>query len=134
VRRYADQLFVVEQRASTFAPTPWQFDAALELPCGRLDARRTNRQGLRGALTRVEVRPRRGGERLRPAGRDGSRTVKRLLQEARVPPWLRAAYPLIYVDDRLAAVPGIAVDADFADASGNAWELTWDAPRLSVAN
>jgi tRNA(Ile)-lysidine synthase len=134
VRRYADRLFVVEQRASTFAPTPWQFDAALELPCGRLDARRTNRQGLRGALTRVEVRPRRGGERLRPAGRDGSRTVKRLLQEARVPPWLRAAYPLIYVDDRLAAVPGIAVDADFADASGNAWELTWDAPRLSVAN
>jgi tRNA(Ile)-lysidine synthase len=134
VRRYADHLFLVDPRAPTFAPTAWQFGAALELPCGRLDARRTNIVGLRGALTRVEVRARRGGERLRPAGRDGSRSVKRLLQQARVAPWLRAAYPLIYVDQRLAAVPGIAVDVDFADASGNAWELTWDARRVSVAS
>jgi len=134
VRRYADHLFLVDQRAPTFAPTAWQFGAALELPGGRLDARRTNTVGLRGALTRVEVRARRGGERLRPAGRDGSRSVKRLLQEARVPPWLRAAYPLIYVDERLAAVPGIAVDVDFADASDDAWELTWDARRVSVAS
>jgi tRNA(Ile)-lysidine synthase len=80
------------------------------------------------------VRPRRGGERLRPAGRAGSRSVKRLLQEAGVPPWRRAAYPLIYVDDRLAAVPGIAVDAEFADASGNAWELAWFARPSSIAD
>jgi tRNA(Ile)-lysidine synthase len=133
VRRYAEHLFLVEHRASTFAPTSWQLGAALALPCGRLDARRNNRAGLRGSLARVEVRPRRGGERLRPAGRDGSRTVKRLLQEARVPPWHRAAYPLIYVDDRLAAVPGIAVDADFADATDAAWELTWEARGSSVA-
>ncbi len=32
-----------------------------------------------------------------------------------LPPWLRDGYPLIYVDDALAAVPGIAVDAAFAE-------------------
>ena len=79
----------------------------------------------------VQVRPRSGGERLRPVRRDGSRTVKQLLHDARVPPWLRDGYPLVYVDDALAAVPGIAIDEAFAEDGDRVWKLSVqvDAPK-----
>ena len=53
---------------------------------------------------------RRGGERLRLAGR-GSRDVKRLLQEAGLPPWERERVPLVWHDDTLVAVLGVATAA-----------------------
>ena len=43
----------------------------------------------------VMVTARRGGERCHPAGRAHSQTLKKLLQEAGVPPWLRRQLPLI---------------------------------------
>ena len=124
VRRFAQHLHVVADTSIRYDDVQWILGSTLTLPIGQLDSRRVNEIGLCATLSSVEVRPRRGGERLNPAGRDGSRSVKRLLQEAHVPPWRRAAYPLIYVGDRLAAVPGVAVDAAFADTSGDAWRLT----------
>jgi len=41
---------------------------------------------------------------------------------------LRDAYPLIYVDDTLAAVPGIAIDAAFAEAGAGVWTLSVRSP------
>lgn len=61
----------------------------------------------RGAL-RVTLRA--GGETLRVAGR-GRRDVKRLLQEARVPPWRRDRIPLVWHDGELVAIPGVATAA-----------------------
>jgi len=90
---------------------------------GVLVAELSSGLGLRGDIGCVQVRPRQGGERLRPARRDGSRTVKRLLHDAHVPPWLREGYPLVYVDDALAAVPGIAIDAAFAEDGDRVWKL-----------
>ncbi|MHB0776792.1 tRNA lysidine(34) synthetase TilS [Halomonas sp. WWR20] len=51
---------------------------------------------------------RRGGERLRLAGR-GSRDVKRLLQEHNVPPWQRKRLLLVWQHETLVAVLGVAV-------------------------
>ena len=56
----------------------------------------------------IELCRRRGGERMRPRGRGRTKTVKALLQEARIPPWKRGCHPLIYVDEKLAAVYGVA--------------------------
>jgi len=42
--------------------------------------------------------------------------VKKLLQEAAVPPWLREGTPLLYVEDRLALVWEVAVAVDFRQA------------------
>jgi tRNA(Ile)-lysidine synthase len=47
---------------------------------------------------------RRGGERCRPAGRDHSQSLKKLLQEYGVPPWQRQSVPLLYDGEELAAV------------------------------
>ncbi len=51
---------------------------------------------------------RQGGESLRVAGR-GRRDVKRLLQEAGVPPWQRPRQLLAWHDETLVAVLGVAV-------------------------
>ncbi|PLW82307.1 tRNA lysidine(34) synthetase TilS [Kineobactrum sediminis] len=47
---------------------------------------------------------RRGGERCRPLGRNGSQRLKKLLQEAAVPPWWRDRVPLLYLAGELVAV------------------------------
>lgn len=52
----------------------------------------------------LNIRFRRGGERLHPRGRNGSRDLKRLLQEWQVPPWERNRLPLLYLGERLVAV------------------------------
>lgn len=61
----------------------------------------------------LAVRWRLGGERLRPRRNGPTRSVKRLLQEARIAPWVRAAMPLVHAGDRLVAVGERWIDADF---------------------
>jgi tRNA(Ile)-lysidine synthase len=58
----------------------------------------------------VSVRSRRGGERLQPDPERPRRTVKNLLQEARLPPWRRERLPFIFCGEALVCIPGIAVD------------------------
>ena len=53
------------------------------------------------------VRFRRGGEKCRIHQRQVSHSLKKLLQENAVPPWLRDRVPLIYKDDEIIAVPDI---------------------------
>lgn len=94
-------------------PTPGRTLVAgkdLELSTGALTWRQEAR-GLPADLA-LSVRYRGGGEHLRPDGRNVTKTLKALFQEAHVPPWQRPAWPLLYVDDRLVAVPGLAVAAE----------------------
>ena len=66
----------------------------------------------------VELGFRRGGERCRPAGRQGSAALKKLLNEYGVAPWLRGRIPLLYVNGELAAVVGVFVCEGFAPGAG----------------
>ncbi|SOD42101.1 tRNA lysidine(34) synthetase TilS [Nitrosovibrio sp. Nv4] len=66
----------------------------------------------------VTIRPRRGGERLRPDCNRPRRSLKNLLREASLPPWEREALPLIFSEERLVCVPGIGVDCDFQAVAG----------------
>jgi tRNA(Ile)-lysidine synthase len=123
VRRHAERLQLTGELAPPPEPRAWRLDEEMRWQYGVLRASRG--PGMNAAVDVVSVRARRGGERLRlPNGR-GSRSVKRLLREADVPRWLRTHYPLLYVDGHLAAVPGVAVDAAFVDASERAWQLDW---------
>ncbi|WP_237065977.1 tRNA lysidine(34) synthetase TilS [Microbulbifer guangxiensis] len=54
--------------------------------------------------TEYSVRFRRGGERARPLERQHSQTLKKLLQEYGLEPWLRERVPLIFEGERLLAV------------------------------
>lgn len=79
----------------------------------------------------LQVHYRDGGERCRLPGRP-QKTVKQLLQEADMPPWLRDRVPLLYQDERLAAIPGLGINSDGPlAASAEAPVFSWQAPDLS---
>jgi tRNA(Ile)-lysidine synthase len=107
----------------------------LTLPGG--DSVSWQRQGYgRGLAERWLAGPmsvgwRRGGERCQPAGRAHSQTLKKLLQEYRVPTWRRARIPLVMIDDELAAVGDVWVCKAFAATAdeigyGCHWRLSME--------
>ena len=73
---------------------------------------------LRADLPNIQVRYRQGGERCRPAGRAHSQTLKRLLQEYGVAPWLRDSLPLVYSNDELVAVSDLWVCEGYVAENG----------------
>jgi tRNA(Ile)-lysidine synthase len=64
----------------------------------------------------VVIRLRRGGERLQPDRRRPRRSLKNLLQEARIPPWERERLPLILCGEELVWAPGIGMDCRYQAA------------------
>jgi len=97
------------------------FSPVIDLPAGfRLCCQLTGAgAGLRADLVDLHVRFRQGGERCRPAGRRHSQTLKRLLQEYGIEPWLRESLPLVYSGDILVAVADLWVCEGYqADTGG----------------
>lgn len=100
----------------------------LELPpdCGVLT--------LDGTATRfdppLEVRLRRGGERIKPAGDTHTRDLRDLFQQARIPPWLRTRCPLVYAAGELVAVADLWCSAGGAMLFGTRGARPhWQRPR-----
>jgi len=72
----------------------------------------------------LQVRFRRGGERLALQRGGPHRELKKLLQEWGVAPWLRQRLPLLYRGDQLLAVADLAIAAEFqAPHSDNSYVL-----------
>jgi len=69
----------------------WDGRAALPLPDGGV----LQLQGCNGFDEPVRVSARRGGERIRLAGRSHSHTLKHVLQDVGIPPWQRVHLPLL---------------------------------------
>ena len=92
----------------------WGGDAPLSTPLGECDVRLWPEAARVGGGLRLS--PRRGGERLRLAGR-GSRDLKRLLQERAVPPWERQRLLVVWHLDRGGAETVVAL----LDPVGERW-------------
>jgi len=60
------------------------------------------------------------GLTMRPRGGRGTRKLQDIFVDARVPREERDTYPLVFAGDRLAWIPGVAVDADLASSPGDA--------------
>lgn len=71
----------------------------------------------------LNVRLRRGGERIKPAGDSHTRDLRDLFQQGLIPPWQRGICPLLYAGDELIAVADRWISARgtaiFADAGAN---------------
>jgi len=131
VRRYRDKLYCLKQVApEKVKDTLW--------PAGQTSIRLSDQQTLscrpssvgiclkRWQNATIIVKARRGGEKILLPGRKGHHALKKLFQEAGIPPWQRAMFPLVYLDDKLAAVGDLWISADFY------CENTQDCIRLSL--
>ena len=77
------------------------------------------RPRLKQSLMPLEIRFETDNTNIRPVGRSGSRDLKRLMQEYRVKPWLRARMPLFYYQDQLVAVGNLFIVAGFEAIEGD---------------
>jgi tRNA(Ile)-lysidine synthase len=81
---------------------------------------------LKTGLPNMRIGYREGGERCKPADRMHSQTLKKLLQEYELEPWLRDKVPLVFSGDNLVAVGDLWICAEFVAAENEAgYSLTW---------
>jgi tRNA(Ile)-lysidine synthase len=107
----------------------WRGEAHVALPHGTLEFAADEDGGsLRAALPArgVTIRARIGGERIQIGADRRPRALKRILQEAGMPFWLRDSLPLIFCGEALAVVPGVGVAAAFHAPVGAAgYAVSW---------
>ena len=110
-------------------------DPALDLewdggtPIGLPDGGRLTLEPSHVLPTPVRIRARRGGERIRLAGRPHSHALKHVLQDLRVPPWTREHLPLLMRGEDVLAAGDIVVSGGFGEelaAAGS--RLAWTRP------
>ena len=138
LRRYRDRLFLTPATPPALVEArEWQVASGKSLVlsnaagtlhweprCGGLDAARVPPVLL--------VRPRRGGETLKPHVRAATQTVQHLCQSLGVLPWMRDALPMLYAGKELIAVGDLWLDARWCvPASAPGFACRWqDAPIL----
>ncbi len=118
VRRYRDKLYCLKRAAPEIVQdSTW--------PAGQTSIRVSDQQTLScmsssEGISReqwlnatIVVKARSGGEKIRLPGRKGHHALKKLFQETGIPPWEREKIPLVYLDDKLAAVGDLWISADF---------------------
>jgi tRNA(Ile)-lysidine synthase len=121
IRRYRLKLYVLRHEEKTFIPCSWTQ--------GHVEIRLSNQKILKAVLSdqgglakkhwdtaAIMIKMRQGGEVLELPNRQGHHTLKKLFQEAGIPPWIRQTIPLIYLNDELAAVGDLWMNKKFYTA------------------
>lgn len=107
----------------------WNFQDLIKIPTGTLSTKEQKGKGLakKYFCSEAVIRTREGGERCRPYGRDKSQKIKNLFQEYKIPDWKRDQIPLIYINEKIAAVGDLWVCDEFhADLDETGFSIVWD--------
>ena len=128
VRRFNGNLYLLPELPPIDPKTrlPWNpaREPTLHLPGnGSLHATPTPDQGL--AAKTYEIRYRQGGETCRLTHRP-TKTLKKILNESRLEPWLRNRLPLLFQKDDLVAIPGIGATESATTTPG--YQIEWHNP------
>lgn len=119
LRSYRDAAWLVPHTVAVpqMLDIIWRGEECLDISgMGRLVFQKQTGHGLspdKYADRELRVRLRQGGERLRLHAKRPSHSLKHLLQESGIPPWQRAALPMLYCGETLIAVPGIGVQLEW---------------------
>ena len=131
VRRFAGKVYVMRslEAFDKNLVLPWQGEPELYWPalasrlCFKQNGGPSENESAsvvsmaRLGQNRVTLKLRQGGEALRSHPGSMSRALKNLLQEHHVPPWQRDRLPLVYCNEELICVPGIAVASGYLPAN-----------------
>jgi len=131
VRRYRDKLYCLPQadseiRQSTIWPSEQQ---SIMINHGQTLTWVNSSSGVLADYwhtAEIEIKFRSGGEKISLPGRAGRHTLKKLFQEASIPPWEREQMPLIYLNGGLAAVGEHWISAEFyGEKTAGCVSLVW---------
>jgi tRNA(Ile)-lysidine synthase len=133
LRRHRGSLHILSPLPPAPEAMTWLTDNVCALPgaLGVLELSAAAGRGLPSdRMQEVRVTFRSGGELVKPAGRP-TRPLKKILQEAGIPHWLRERVPLLYVGDELVAVADLLIcEGWLAEAPENRCRVTWRHPDL----
>jgi tRNA(Ile)-lysidine synthase len=118
IRRYRDALYCLKPTQICLTDDlNWPSDKSiLQITDDIIYEIETSSRGIPTELWRsakITVKFRSGAETIELPGRKGHHDLKKLYQEAGIPPWERAGIPLIYLNDTLAAVGEHWISAEF---------------------
>jgi tRNA(Ile)-lysidine synthase len=130
IKKYRQKLYCLNSRdlAVKFNTGPWEtqqlfFDLANGFNLKLVESSKGIAKTFWNSKA-ITVEKRKGGERIQLPHRQGSHCLKKLFQEANVPPWERLTKPLIFIDGELAVVPGLWVDRKFLVDDGECYQIT----------
>lgn len=136
--RYRDRLYALRNFSAVEGTqkTCWKIEEAAHIELlenGSLEAQPVDGAGLnRSFANQLQVRYRQGGESCRLVGRP-DKSLKKILQEQAIEPWLRDRLPLLYVGEALVCIPGVGVASEFAaTAQETGIHIQWHKPHLGV--
>lgn len=134
LRRYKNRLYALKLLPALDPASQLQWDTSqleeIALPDnGSLQLTAAAGKGLAlPTASTLQIRYRQGGESCQLPGRP-NKSLKKLLQEHEIEPWLRNRMPLLYLGDALVCVPGIGVVEKFAAQANQAGvEVHWRGP------
>ena len=132
---YQEHLYLLPPLGRLVEGVVWQLNHSTELELvnnGSLVAKESASGGLaRSFADNIEIRFRQGGENCRLVGRP-SKSLKKILQESQIEPWLRDRVPLLYRDEELICVAGIGVSEHATVKPGEAGiEVVWQRPSTA---
>ena len=117
IRRYRECLYLVEEQSiiAPDKPVIWQGEPQISLCLGKIKLNfklldKNNNALSIGSKSLVEICFRTqfsAKVACKPIGRNGSRSVKKLLHEFKVPPWQRDNIPFIFIDGELKQAVGL---------------------------
>lgn len=132
-RRYRQHLYFLPQPQSAPSPPGSLLfpDRPLDLGVGYGQLSLSTGNGSGGidralAARGLAVRFRQGGETLQPYGHECTHTLKKLLQQKSIVPWMRPCIPLLYAADELVAVADLWISANRFDERG--YCIHWHEP------
>ncbi len=127
VRRYQDKAYVLSSPVQCDHDhiLTWNGETELKWPLLNMVVTFSHIRGKGISFSKLQrapvtLRVREGSEFLRPTPRAATRSLKNLLQEHKVPPWMRERIPLLYCGEELVSVLGVAIASDYQAAESEA--------------
>ena len=130
LRRHHGKLMALRKECEAFEPCEWRNkNHSLILSNNMKLTLSIEHKGISKTYwdnARITLKMRQGGEKIRLPYRQGHHDLKKLFQDATIPPWQREVMPLIYLDDKLAAVGNLWIAAEFYTETDLAYGISLD--------
>ncbi|MDP3559993.1 MAG: tRNA lysidine(34) synthetase TilS [Legionellaceae bacterium] len=125
LRRYQKKIYLLPKKTQvTLHPVVWEnFPEPLSLPGGILSAMPTE-EGLHipsNITPHIQYRPQKASF----FWRQQHKSLKNIFQTLHMPPWERETWPLLYLEDTLAAIPNYLVSDHFYRKNAKVWRVTY---------